>query len=205
MRGERLWWWLHPLCVTQLYRLASMAARLSSTGISHHSLFSHPLNPSLCSQQQPSPWDCSSIPKLQLPATLPSRICMAVARTVGFSFHLGCHRSAVPLSSLNVSPLTQAIAPVWGSDPCFSSPTLGGQVQSYEQSLSPLVPLHHWGLRGSIYSFLLFMYSSAVIWSCAFLCLKAYSWCIREDSEIVLNNTFPKGTRGPFCLFASLW
>ena len=92
---------------------------------------SHPLHPSLCSRQQPSPWDCSTIPKLQLQATLPSRICMAVARTVGFSFHLGCHRSAVPLSALNVSPLPQAVAPLWGSDPCFSSPTLQGQVQSY--------------------------------------------------------------------------
>ena len=39
--GERgyLWWWLHPLHVTQQHRLASMAAWLSSTGISHHSLF----------------------------------------------------------------------------------------------------------------------------------------------------------------------
>ena len=29
---------------------------------------SHPLNLSFHSQQQPSPWDCSTIPKLQLPA-----------------------------------------------------------------------------------------------------------------------------------------
>ena len=50
---------------------------------------SQPLNPSLCSPQQPSPWDCSAIPKSQLPATSPSRgpvslsrVCMAVARTV---------------------------------------------------------------------------------------------------------------------------
>ena len=50
---------------------------------------SHPLNPSLCSQQQPSPRDCSTIPKLQLPAAVPSRastalsgVCMAAARTV---------------------------------------------------------------------------------------------------------------------------
>ena len=49
---------------------------------------SHPLNPSLCSQQQRLPWDCSTIPKLQLRAAAPSRvpaflsgICMAVART----------------------------------------------------------------------------------------------------------------------------
>ena len=50
---------------------------------------SHPLDPSLYSQQHPSPGDCSTIPKLQLPATVPSRgpsflsgVCMAVARTV---------------------------------------------------------------------------------------------------------------------------
>ena len=33
---------------------------------------SHPLDPSLCSQQQPLPWDCSTIPTLQLPAAVPS-------------------------------------------------------------------------------------------------------------------------------------
>ena len=50
---------------------------------------SHPLDPSLCSQQQPSTWDCSTIPKLQLPAAAPSkepaylsRVCMAAAVTV---------------------------------------------------------------------------------------------------------------------------
>ena len=35
---ERLWWWLHPLGVTQQYHLASMAAWLLSTGIYHHKL-----------------------------------------------------------------------------------------------------------------------------------------------------------------------
>ena len=50
---------------------------------------SPPLDLSLCSQQQPLPWDCSTIPKLQLPATAPSRgsislsgVRMTVARTV---------------------------------------------------------------------------------------------------------------------------
>ena len=102
---------------------------------------SHPLNPSLCHQQQPSSWHCFTIPKFQLPAAVLSRwpaylsgLCMAVARTVWFSFHLGCHRSAVSLSALNVSPLTQTVALMWGSDPCFSSPTCLGQVQSYEHS-----------------------------------------------------------------------
>ena len=75
---------------------------------------SHPLNPSIHSQQQPLPWNCSTIPKIQLPAAAPSRgsasmsgVCMARARTVWFSFHLGCHRSAVSLSALNFSSLTQ--------------------------------------------------------------------------------------------------
>ena len=65
---------------------------------------SYPLDPSLCSQQQPLPWDCSMIPKFQLLAAAPSRrpaslsgVCMAAARTVWFSFHLGCLSSAVSL------------------------------------------------------------------------------------------------------------
>ena len=48
---------------------------------------SHPLHLSLRSQQQPLPYDCSTIPKLQLPADVPSRgpeslsrVCTAVAR-----------------------------------------------------------------------------------------------------------------------------
>ena len=41
---------------------------------------SQPLNP-LCSQQQLSPRDCSTLPKLQLPATASSGVCMAVAST----------------------------------------------------------------------------------------------------------------------------
>ena len=63
------------LRMTQQYPLASMAAWLSSTGISGHSLLHHiPL--SLLRQQQPSPWDFSTIPKLQLPAAeLPGELC----------------------------------------------------------------------------------------------------------------------------------
>ena len=38
---ERLWWWLHPLHMTQQYRLASMAAQLSSTGIFQHDILPH--------------------------------------------------------------------------------------------------------------------------------------------------------------------
>ena len=91
---------------------------------------SHPLDTSLQSQQQPSPWDCCTIPELQLPAAAPSRgpvslsrACMAAARTVCCPFHLGCHGSASSLPALNVSPLTQPVAPMWGLDPCLSAPT----------------------------------------------------------------------------------
>ena len=133
--GERLWWWLHPLCMTQQYRLASMAAWLSSTGICHSHLLSH--IPSIRLSTVNSSSCCSTVPKHQLPAAVPSRgpaflsgVCVAAARTVWFSFHLGCHRSAVSLSALKVSALTQTIAPMWGSDPCFSF-NCWGQVQSY--------------------------------------------------------------------------
>ena len=54
-----------------------------------------------------------------------------LARTIWLSFHLGCYRSAVSLSAVNVSPLTQTVALMWGSDPCFSSPIRRGQVQCY--------------------------------------------------------------------------
>jgi len=77
---------------------------------------SHPLDLSLRGQQQLH--NCSTIPNLQLPASAPSRgpvslsgLCMAAPRTVWFSFHPGCHWSAVSLSTVNISPVTQTIAP----------------------------------------------------------------------------------------------
>ena len=125
---ERLWWWLHLLRVTHLYDFHGCLA-LFHWHFQPRSSPLHPLYPSLHSQQQPSPWDCSTIPKLQFPVTAASgrplflpRVWMTVARTVWFSFHLGCHRSTVSLSALNVSLLTQTIAPLWGLDPCCSVP-----------------------------------------------------------------------------------
>ena len=110
--GERLWWWFHPLHVTQQYHLASMAARLSSKGILHRYILSHPLDPSLHSQKQPSPWDCSTIPKRQLPAAMPSRgsaslsgVCLAAPRTVCV---------LIPFRLLQISCFTLSLK-------CFSS------------------------------------------------------------------------------------
>ena len=155
---------------------------------------SHPLYPSLCSQQQPSHWECSTIPKLQLPA--PSRrpfqeTCIPAQHMYGcgkdclwVSFYLGCHGSAVSLSALNVSPLTQTVAPLWGSDPLlqFPHPPRAGP-GLLTLLFFPLVPLSYWILHGSIYSFPLVRYScllSAGVLH-TLLCLKVYSWCIHRE------------------------
>ena len=95
------------------------------------SLSSPPLDLSLHSRQQPSPWDRSTLPKRQLQATAPSRgpfslsgVYMAVTRTVSFSFPLGCHRSAVSLSALNVSFFSDSDScPDVGIGSLLSSPT----------------------------------------------------------------------------------
>ena len=101
---------------------------------------SHLLGLSLHSQQQPLPWDCTIIPKLQVPATAPSRgpvslsrVCMAVARTVILIPFRLPQINCFTLG-LNVSPLTQTIALMWGLDARFSSPTCWGQVHSYYHS-----------------------------------------------------------------------
>ena len=128
----RLWWWLRPVCMTQQYRFASMA--FLHQHFPPQSPPSHPLNPSLLIQQQRSPWDFSIIHKLQLPATAPSRgpaflsgVCMAVARTVWFSFHLDRHKSAVSFSALNASPLTQTVALIGHWTPASVSPPTEGR------------------------------------------------------------------------------
>ena len=70
-----------------------------------------------------------------------SRVHMAAANIVWSLFHLGCHRSAASLWASNVSPLTQTIAHLWGSDPLlqFPHPPRGGPVQLTLLS-PPLLP-----------------------------------------------------------------
>ena len=112
------------------------------------------------------------------PASL-SRVCVAVGRTVWFSFYLGCHRSAVSLSAINVSPLTQTIAPVWGSVPALqrAGPVL------ITLLFFPLVPSSYWVLYGCIYSFLVVRSSCLLSAGVphAHLCLKVCSWCIHAE------------------------
>ena len=147
---------------------------------------SHPLNFSLRSQQQPSQPDCSPIPKFQLPAAEPSRgpaflsrVCMASVRTVWFSFHLGCHRSAVSLSALNVSLLRPSLQ---CGDRTLASvpPPTEGRSSPTNTRVLPLVPSSYWIFHGSVYSFPLVRYSCLPSAGalCALLCLKVYSWCI---------------------------
>ena len=127
---ERLWLWLHPFHVTQQYHFASMAAQLSSTGTSHHNLF--PYSPSIRlsdvnssprpgidhNPYSPAPSHCTF-----QGTCIPAQCMNGCGKDCLILFQLGCHRSAVSLSALNVPPLTQTIALMWRADPCFSSPT----------------------------------------------------------------------------------
>ena len=148
---------------------------------------SHPLNLSPHSQQQPSPWDCSTTPKVQFPAAVPSRgsgllsgVCMAAAKTVilipfrlpqisCFTFNLKCfssHSDNCP--DVGIGPLLQ-----------FPYLLRGGPVL-LTLLFFPLVPLSCQVLCGSLYSFPLVRYScllSAGVLH-GLLCLKVYSWCI---------------------------
>ena len=68
----RLWWWLHPLCMTQQYHLASMAAQLSSTGISHHNLLPHISSICLSTvNSSPRPWVAPQSLSSSFPLCLP--------------------------------------------------------------------------------------------------------------------------------------
>ena len=124
---------------------------------------SHPLDPSLHSQQQPSTWNCSTIPKLQLPAAAPSR---------GPAFLPGCGKDClvlIPFRLPQISCFTLSLK-------CFSSdsdncPNVG--IRPLLQFPHPpraapvlltllffsLVSWPYRVLRGSIYSFPLVRYS----------------------------------------------
>ena len=145
---------------------------------------SHPLDPSLRSQQQPSTWNCSTIPKLQLPAAAPSR---------GPAFLPGCGKDCLVLIPFRLPPISCLTL----SLKCFSSdsdncPSVG--IRSLLQLpqppragpvlltllFFPRVPLPYRVLCGSTYSFSLVRsfcpLSGGVLH--ALLCLKVYSRCI---------------------------
>ena len=183
--GERLWWWLYILWVDSAVLPCSHGCpAFLCRHFPPQSPPSHPLNPSLHSQQQPSNWVCSTIPKPQLPAAAPSRVpaslsrvCMAVARTVWFSFRLGCYRSAVSLKCFSSDSDN---CPAVGIGPLLPFPHLPRICPLLLTLLFfPLVPSSYWVLHGSLYDFSLVrsscMLSAGVLY--ALLCLKVYSWC----------------------------
>ena len=91
---------------------------------------------------------------------------MSIERIVWFSFHLGCHRSVVLLSVLNVSPPIQTIALMWGSDlASVPLPTKGRSSPTNGPVFPPssfILPSFTW--------FYMFFSTSQIL-------LSALSWC----------------------------
>ena len=160
-----------------------MAAWLSSPNISHQDLFPHIPSIHLSTvNSSPHPGIApqilnSSFQPLSLPGDQHlSRVCLAVARIILFSFHLGCHRSAVSLSALNVFPLTQTVA-CRDLTPASVPPAAKTGPVLLTLLFIPLVPSSYRVLCGSICFFLLVSYSCSLSADVlrVLLCLKVYS------------------------------
>ena len=144
----------------------------------------------LHSQQQPSPWDCSTIPMLQLPTTACSRepaslsrVHMAVARSVWFSFHLGCHRSAVFTFSLKCFFLwLRQLSQCGDRIPVSVPPPAKGRSSLTHSCFPPIsfiLPSFAW-----FYTFFSIgqVLLSALSWcSACTSMLTIYPWCIHGD------------------------
>ena len=148
------------------------------------------------------PWDCSTVPTLQLPDTGPSRVSMDIANTVWFSFYLGCHRSAASVSALNVFSLTQTTAPCGNQTP--ASVLLPGEGRSTPTN-TPVFPPSSFILSNFACVYILFLlvrYSSLLSAGVlhALLYLKVYSWCIRGERCIPCPPNPP-----PSCSFPVLF
>ena len=176
--------------MTQQYRLASMAAWLSSTGIPHHSLLSPvPLGLYLSVSSSPRPGvaaqsPCCSSQPLPLPGD-PHRCpgCVWLSQDC---------LSLLPFRPPQISYFTLSLK-CFSSDPdnCpdvgigallqFPHPPSSGPVQ-LTLLFSPQVPSSYWVLCGSIYSFPLVRSSCPLSPGVlqALLCLKVCSWWILE-------------------------
>ena len=87
---------------------------------------------------------------------------------------------------------SDSVARMWGSDPCFSSPTRQGGVTVLLTLLFfSLLPSSSWVLCGSVYLLPLVRYScllSAGVLH-VFLCLKVYPWFIHGERSITCSAT----------------
>ena len=187
---ERLWWRLPPPtydsvvspcfhgCLAFLHR-----------HFPQQSPASYPFGPSPSSQQQLLPWNCSKIPMLQLPASVPSRgptslsgVCMAAARIVCVIF--------IPFRLSQISCLTFSLN-CFFSDPDNSPNVVIGPLLQFPHRprADPVLltllffPPSFFGLLSFVWFYIFFWYTcllSAGVLQ-ALLCLKVYSWCIHGE------------------------
>ena len=191
MRGERLWWWLHPVHVTQQYHLASMAAWLSSTGISPP--WSPPSHPLDCISTVNSSSSPGIAPQSLNYSSQPLHLLGTCIPVWGM---YGCGKDClilIPFRLPQISCFTLGLKCFsFDSDNCpdvgvrlllqFPHPPKVGPVL-LTLLFSPLIPSSYWVLRGLIFSFPLVRYSyllSAGVLH-ALLCVKVYSWCIHGE------------------------
>ena len=117
---------------------------------------SHPLDPSLHSQQLRSPWDCSTIPKCQLPAAAPSRGPVSWPGCVwlqqGLSDSHSFRRPQVSCFRLSLKCFSPDSDnhPAVGIGPLLQSPTKGRSSPT-NTPVFPPCSFHHWVLRGLAY------------------------------------------------------
>ena len=137
---------------------------------------------------------------LKLAATVLSRGLVSLTGKDWFSFHLGCLRSAVSLSALNVSPLTQTS--MWEWTPASVSPPGEGRSSPTNTPVSPpsffILPSFVW--------YCIFFSSGQVL-------LSTVSWCsactsVFEDvflmhpwREMYSTSTYPSAFLFSFSVF----
>ena len=181
--GQRLrWQWrLHPLWHSAVSPCFHGFLAFLHRHFPPQSPPSHALHPSLCSQQQPLPWDCSTRLKLQLPATAPSR---GPAPVRGM---YGCSKDClilIPfmLSQISCFPLSLKCfsSDLHNCPDVFPHPLRAGLLL-LTLLFFPLVPSSYRVLCGSVYSFPLVRYSCLLSLvscrhSCVWRCILMYPW-----------------------------
>ena len=152
---ERLWRWLH-LAVSPCFHGSLAFLHWHFPPCSP----SHPLQPSLCSQQQPPLWYCTTVPKLQLPAAAPSRGPAPLQRMYGCGKYclililFMLPRISCFTLSLKCFSSDSDNSPDVGIRPNASIPPPSkGRPRLLTLLFFPLVPSSYQVLPGSIYSF----------------------------------------------------
>ena len=160
----------------------------------------YPLDSSLCSQQLPSPWDCSqsldssSQPLWVLGDLHPCPGCISLWQGLSDAHSIWLLQICCFILSLKCFSSDSDNCPDVGIGTLlqFSHPLRAGPVLP-TLLFFPLVSSSYWVLLGSMYSLLLVRYSClfSVGVVHALLCLKVYSWCIRVERCIPHTPTTP--------------